>query len=30
MSGLFWIRTVSQFFPSAVGDLWNILAGVYA
>jgi tetratricopeptide (TPR) repeat protein len=29
-SGLFWVRTVAQFFPSAVGDLWNILVGAYA
>jgi ATP/maltotriose-dependent transcriptional regulator MalT len=25
-----WIRSVSQFFPSAIGDLWNILVGAYA
>jgi hypothetical protein len=29
VSDVSWIRTVSQFFPSAIGDLWDILAGVY-
>jgi tetratricopeptide (TPR) repeat protein len=25
-----WVRGVSEFFPSAIGDLWNILVGAYA
>jgi hypothetical protein len=30
MPGLFWMKTVAQFFPSAIGDAWDVLAGVYA
>ena len=30
MPGLLWMKTVAQFFPSAIGDAWDILAGVYA
>ena len=26
---ILWIKTVSQFFPSAIGDLWNILADIF-
>jgi len=28
--GILWVETVSRFFPSAMGDAWDILAGVYA
>ncbi len=27
---ILWMKTVAQFFPSAIGDAWDILAGVYA
>jgi Trypsin-like peptidase domain len=28
--GFRWIGTVSQFFPSAIGNSWDIIAGIYA
>jgi hypothetical protein len=30
MPGILWIKTVSQFFPSTIGDAWDILASAYA
>jgi hypothetical protein len=30
VSDIPWIKTMSQFFPSAIGDTWDILGGIYA
>lgn len=28
--GIYWMETVARFFPSAIGDVWDILAEAYA
>jgi hypothetical protein len=30
LPGRAWMKTMARFFPSAIGDAWDIIAGVYA